>query len=132
MHLILLKTSTVLIQFFLYLQSANLTALGIVGGSVTIGNAANVAAPIAKKRPSTSTLGTIAINDIIATRTHPIPVSEGSVTVSVVNQENQKGAIGTGRIGYGMLYIFINFSLHNNILQKWILMYLQSYFHFIF
>ena len=79
---------------------------------MTIGNAANVAAPIAKKRPSTSTLGTIAINDIIATRTHPIPVSEGSVTVSVVNQENQKGAIGTGRIGYGMLYHFIKFALH--------------------
>ena len=109
---ILFNISTVLIQSFLYLQSANLAALGIVGGSVTIGNAANVAAPIAKKRPSTSTLGTIAINDIIATRTHPIPVSEGSVTVSVVNQENQKGAIGTGRIGYGMLYHFIDFALY--------------------
>ena len=114
------------------MQSANLAALGIVGGSVTIGNAANVAAPVAKKRPSTSTLGTIAINDIIATRTHPIPVSEGAVTVSVVNQENQKGAIGTGRIGYGMLHHFINLALYSNILQKWILMYLQSYVHFIF
>ena len=93
--------------------------MGIVGGSVTIGNAANVAAPVAKKRPSTSTLGTIAINDIIATRTHPIPVSEGAVTVSVVNQENQKGAIGTGRIGYGMLY-------HLTILLS-----METYFKFL-
>ena len=92
-----------------------MAALGIVGGSVTIGNAANVAAPIAKKRPSTSTLGTIAINDIIATRTHPTPVSDGAVTVSVVNQENQKGAIGTGRIGYGMLYDFTIFALYGNL-----------------
>ena len=92
-----------------------MAALGIVGGSVTIGNAANVAAPVAKKRPSTSTLGTIAINDIIATRTHPIPVSEGAVTVSVVNQENQKGAIGTGRIGYGRLYNLTIFALYGNI-----------------
>ena len=116
-----------MIQFFLYLQSANLAALGIVGGSVTIGNAANVAAPIAKKRPSTSTLGTIAINDIIATRTHPIPVSEGSVTVSVVNQENQKGAIGTGRIGYGMPYHFINFALYNKTFRYLTFLYNQTF-----
>ena len=86
------------------MQSAGLAALGIVGGTVSIGNTGHVAAPIAKKRPSTSTLGTIAINDIIATRTHPPPVSEGTVTVSLGNQETQKstGSIGSGRIGYGM------------------------------
>ena len=82
-----------------------LAALGIVGETVSIGNTVNVPAPIAKKRPSTSTLGTIAINDIIATRTHPPPVSEGTVTVSLGNQDTQKSptSIGTGRIGYGRL-----------------------------
>ena len=66
-----------------------------------------MAAPVAKKRPSTSTLGTIAINDIIATRTHPITVSDGSVTVSVGNQDSLKtsNSTTTGRIGYGMLEI---------------------------
>ena len=81
-----------------------MAALGIVGGNVSIGNATTAAAPVAKKRPSTSTLGTIAINDIIATRTHPTPVSDGQVTVSVGNQDTQKTPITTGRIGYGTHY----------------------------
>ena len=85
----------------IFLQTVNLAALGIVGGNVSIGNATAPAAPVAKKRPSTSTLGTIAINDIIATRTHPTPVSDGQVTVSVGNQDTQKTPITTGRIGYG-------------------------------
>jgi hypothetical protein len=93
-----------ILTYLYIMQSANLAALGIVGGTLSIGNAVNVAAPIAKKRPSTSTLGTIAINDIIATRTHPPPVSDGTVTVSLGNQDTQKttGSIGSGRIGYGM------------------------------
>ena len=78
-----------------------MAALGIVGGNVSIGNATTAAAPVARKRPSTSTLGTIAINDIIATRTHPTPVSEGQVTVSIGNQDSEKTPITTGRIGYG-------------------------------
>ena len=81
-----------------------MAALGIVGGNISIGNATTAAAPIAKKRPSTSTLGTIAINDIIATRTHPTPVSDGQVTVSIGNQDTQKNPITTGRIGYGTCY----------------------------
>ena len=88
-------------KLFIIFQSVNLAALGIVGGSVSIGNAETVASPIAKKRPSTSTLGTIAINDIIATRTHPTPVSDGQVAVSVGNQDTQKSSLTTGRIGYG-------------------------------
>ena len=100
----LLTSRKNVLTYFHNMQSAGLAALGIVGGTVSIGNTGNVAAPIGKKRPSTSTLGTIAINDIIATRTHPPPLSEGTVTVSLGNQENQKttGSIGSGRIGYGM------------------------------
>ena len=86
---------------------------------VSIGNATTAAAPVAKKRPSTSTLGTIAINDIIATRTHPTPVSDGQVTVSVGNQDTQKTPITTGRIGYGtcnstLLKYIINKAFNRN------------------
>ena len=89
-------------------QSAGLAALGIVSGGVTIGNAGTVAAPIAKKRPSNSTLGTIAINDIIATKSNSLSsqaTTENSVTLSIAHQETQRtpNSVGTGRIGYGTL-----------------------------
>ena len=95
-------------------QSAGLAALGIVSGGVAaaaIGGTGNVAAPVAKKRLSTTPLGTIAINDIITTRansttTHALTevIGGSTVTVSVPTQDNERApnSAGSSRIGYGM------------------------------
>ena len=82
-----------------------MAALGIVSGGGAV--ATNAAAPIAKKRPSLSTL---ALSDIISTRansTTTITQTEatgGSANPSGAGQETLKSPNSidtTGRIGYG-------------------------------
>ena len=79
--------------------------------------ALGIAAPVAKKRLSTTPLGTIAIDDIITTRansttTHALTevIGGSTVTVSVPTQDNDRAtnSAGSSRIGYGM---FLQFSL---------------------